>query len=497
MSAACRGFALLLALAFAAPAGAQPAEPSPGEPPARESSPVEPPPEAPEGEDYAIETVDTLATGAVELGVGASGRPGSAPSRRRRMSFHGDDVSGAVRDGSGDPLAGGTIDGRGRLGLISVGRMAPRWGRGLLLGAASDPWQRDALDRGSGARYRGRAGEGLMLRHRGRAGTEALYGRFGRRTIAGVRVRHGPLALGTLGDGRAAQSSLALARGRGECELAFDRRGGWRAEAVVERPLGEDGRDREGETAGVAVPPGAGGWTMSLRARAGTTGFTSLAEPARRGPSRALALGLDGPFAGVRMTALGALWHFRPGVSGGRAGFAVERPLAHHGAVALGIEEQRGTRRDAGSLTLATLAARAGALRQGWWGEWRGGMGKVSLGLRHESWGERPWARAVVRAVTTARLEARGPAGLDLGLTHSVYRVQRGESLYLPEVESDRLVLRALSGEGERTRVEARTPFAGGRVRAALHLAGSPARDRRPQWTLDWTRRARVRGRGR
>lgn len=477
MSGARGAVAVLVALCVAATARAQT---------------VEPPPEAPEGEDYAIETVDTLATGAVELGVGASGRPGSAPSRRRRMSFSGDDVSGAVRDGSGDPLAGGSIDGRGRLGLFSFGRLAPRWGRGLLLGAAGDPWQRDALDRGGGARYRGRAGEGLMLRHGGHAGMEALYGRFGRRTIAGVRVRHGPLALGTLGDGREAQSSLALVEGRGECELAFDRRGGWRAEAVVERPLGEGG---ENAADGFAVPPRA--WTMSLRARAGTTGFTSLAEPARRGPSRALAIGLDAPFAGMRMTALGALWHFRPGVSGARAGFAVERALAHHGAVALGIEEQRGTRRDAGSLTLATLAARASALRQGWWGEWRGGVGKVSLGLRHESWGERPWARAVVRAVTTARLEARGPAGLDLGLTHSVYRVQRGESLYLPEVESDRLVLRALSGEGERTRVEARTPFAGGRVRAALHLAGTQAGDRPTQWTLDWTRRARVRGRDR
>jgi hypothetical protein len=454
---------------------------------------VEPPPEAPEGEDYAIETVDTLAAGAVELGVGASGRPGSAPSRRRRMSFSGDDVSGAVRDGSGDPLAGGRIDGRGRLGLFSFGRLAPRWGRGLLLGAASDPWQRDALDRGSGARYRGRAGEGLMLRHGEDAGVDALYGRFGRRTVAGVRVHHGPVALGTLGDGRGAQTSLAVVRGRGECELAFDRRGGWRAEAVVERPLA--GHDLDSARAG--GPPRASGWTVGLRARGGTTGFVSLAEPARRGPSRAVAIGFDGPLAGLRMTALGALWHFRPGVSGARAGFAVERPLAHHGAVALGIEEQRGTRRDAGSSTLATLAVRAGSLRQGWWGEWRGGMGKVFLGLRHESWGERPWARAVVRAVTTARLEARGPAGLDLGLTHSVYRVQRGESLYLPEVESDRLVLRALSGEGERTRVEARTPFAGGRVRAALHLAGTQAADRRTQWTLDWTRRAQVRGRGR
>jgi hypothetical protein len=169
--------------------------------------------------------------------------------------------------------------------------------------------------------------------------------------------------------------------------------------------------------------------------------------------------------------------------------------LAHHGALAFGIEEQRGSRREPSpSTTLALAATRAGSLRQGWWAEWRGGEGMVTLGLRHEGWGERAWARDVVRAVTSARLEAHGPAGLELGITHTVFRVQRGESLYLPEIESDRLVLRALSGEGERTRIEARTPFAGGRVRAALHLASVSTRESRPQWTLDWTRRAQVRG---
>jgi hypothetical protein len=99
----------------------------------------------------------------------------------------------------------------------------------------------------------------------------------------------------------------------------------------------------------------------------------------------------------------------------------------------------------------------------------------------------------VVRSVTSARLEARGPAGLRLGVTHSVFRVKRGESLYLPEAETDRLMLRAVSGEGERTRVEVRSPFAGGQARAALNLAGAPERRARPQWTLDWTRKARLR----
>jgi hypothetical protein len=71
--------------------------------------------------------------------------------------------------------------------------------------------------------------------------------------------------------------------------------------------------------------------------------------------------------------------------------------------------------------------------------------------------------------------------------------VKRGESLYLREAESDRVVLRALTGEGVRTLIEARSPFAGGRVRAALHLTSASERRARAQWTLDWTRRARIR----
>ena len=122
-----------------------------------------------------------------------------------------------------------------------------------------------------------------------------------------------------------------------------------------------------------------------------------------------------------------------------------------------------------------------------------GCAGEMALGLRYERWGERPWARAVVRSVTSARFEARGPAGFRLGIVHSIHRVRRGESLYLPEAESDRLVLRAISGDGERTRIEARLPLAGGRARAALVLNTAPDRRARPDWTLDWTRRARLR----
>ena len=454
---------------------------------ASSAQPLEPPPEAPEGTDYVIEPADTLAEGDVELGVGAASRAGGAPARRRRVRFSGDDLSGAVREGSGDPLAGGSIDGRGGWGAFTAGRLAPRWGRGLLMGAAGDPWRRDALDRGPHAAFRGRAGEGVMLRRGTGDGFDLLYGRFSRRRLAGARVRHRSLTAGSLYDGRSdLQSSLALTRGAGDGELVWDRTGRWRAEVLMERALG-----------GIGGPPpdsGRTAWTVSARVRAGAGGFASLAESGRPGPARAMAVGLEGPVGRFRIRPVAALWRFRAGVAGARAGLAVERPLAHHGALALGFEEQRGARRDRGDAApLVPSGSRAEGLRQGWWGEWWSGTGEMALGIRHESWGERPWAHGVVRSVTSARLEARGPLSVRLGVAHSVYKVRRGESLYLPEAESDRLILRAVSGEGERTRIEARWPFAGGRVRAALHLNTVPDRRARPDWTLDWTRRARLR----
>jgi len=459
------------------------------------AEPLEPPAEAPEGVDYTVEPADTLDGGDVELGMAATGRAGSPPTRSRRVRFNGDGMSGALREGSGDPLAGGAVEGRSARGAITVGRLAPRWGRGLVLGAAGDPWQREPLDRGARAAYRGRAGDGVLLRPGRGERFEALYGRFGRQPLAGARLRHGGVALGGITDGRGrGQTSLALARGTGVTELAWDRRGRWRAEGVLDRSLE---RPAAAPIDTVADTPAAGprdGWMAGLRVRAGRGGFMSLAETGRAGPAQALAAALSGPVPGWRASLLGALWRFRPGVTGARASLAIDRPLAHHGSLALGVEEQRGARRDPGSSgPLAASGARPASLRQGAWGEWWSGDGPVALGLRHESWGERPWMRDGVRSVTSARIEARGPAGFQLAMTHSLYRVKRGESLYLPEAESDRLVLRALSGEGERTRIEARAPLGGGRMRAGLRLASTTESRARAQWTLDWTRRARIR----
>jgi hypothetical protein len=189
----------------------------------------------------------------------------------------------------------------------------------------------------------------------------------------------------------------------------------------------------------------------------------------------------------LRTEGIAALWRFRSGSGGTRAALEVERRLAHHGALAAGFEEQHGVRRDG--------SARPGEFRQGLWGEWRGGSQELGLALRSEVWGARPFGREAVRGLTAARLDARGPGGFSVRLTHSIYRVRRGESLYLPEPSSDRIVLRAVTGVGARTRVEMRAPGGGGWISGGLNLsvpAGRASAAPRPQWTLNWTRRART-----
>jgi len=161
--------------------------------------------------------------------------------------------------------------------------------------------------------------------------------------------------------------------------------------------------------------------------------------------------------------------------------------LAQHDALALGFEEQRGVRRLPAS---ANALARAGRPRQGLWGTWRGQSGGAALELHHETWGDR-FARHAVRTVSAARFESVPWPGTTLAIEHAAYRVKRGESLYLADAEGSRIVLRALTGCGGRTRLEVGLPAGGGRVRAALHLTGDRLRPR-SQWTLEWTRRARA-----
>ena len=152
------------------------------------AQPLEPPPEAPEGADYAAEPADSLEGGEFELGLGASGKAGGEVQRRRRIRFADEELSGTVREGPGDPLAGGSVEGRSGGGALTLGRLAPRWGRGLVVGSPADPWQGAPTDRGSRATFRGRAGEGALYRRGDRGGFELLAGRFARRDLGGLRL---------------------------------------------------------------------------------------------------------------------------------------------------------------------------------------------------------------------------------------------------------------------------------------------------------------------
>ncbi len=433
------------------------------------ADPVEPPPDAPEGVDYTLEPSDSLESGTLELGLGAEGRLGEGLRRRRRMRFSSDGMSGTLHEGVGDPLSGAAVELRGLGGRWSAGRLAPRWGRGLLLGATAEPWARTAL--ATESHPRARSGEGVWYRRESDAALGLMAGRFARRQIAGANLESHGLGVGALATGpHRAEAALWCARGAAESEIALDRIGRWRAEATLSRPIGS--------------------WRLAGGVRGGHPGYRPLAEPRRAGPARSLALSLARASRGIGMRGLAALWRFAPGVTGARAALEVDRRLAQHGGLAAGFEEQRGLRRlPAGGVS----AARGSGFRQGLWGEWRAGTPELSLALRHEAWGERPWARGSVREVSAVRVEARAPAGALVQVTHSVYRVRRGESLYLPEAEADRLVLRAVSGAGERTRVEIAAPAAGGRLRAALNVTVAAGQRPRPQWTVDWTRRARTR----
>ena len=93
-----------------------------------------------------------------------------------------------------------------------------------------------------------------------------------------------------------------------------------------------------------------------------------------------------------------------------------------------------------------------------------------------------------------ARAEFAAARGSRIALTHSVWLVQRGENLYLPEPQADRLVLRASSGAGSRTRAELRVPLPAGEVRLGVTVVtgGTRAGGTPPAWTVEWTRHSRL-----
>src|SRR5262245_28809147 len=111
---------------------------------------VEPPPEAGEG-DYTFERADSLGDAEVEVAFGAASRGGSELRRSQRVSFRGGGARGTLRDGD-EALSGGRVETPLAGGTLAAGRLAPRWGRGLVLGGAGVPWVFTAEDRGAGAR---------------------------------------------------------------------------------------------------------------------------------------------------------------------------------------------------------------------------------------------------------------------------------------------------------------------------------------------------------
>src|SRR5262249_47340744 len=148
----------------------------------------------------------------VEVSFSASGQPGRTVRRTRRLEFSADSLGGTLREGGGDPLAGAAVEGRTRDGRFAIGRLAPRWGRGLLLGAAAEPWSFVADDRGSGTQFRGRAGNGASYSGSNGIRYQALCGRFARKDLAGFCAGLGPIDFGAIGSRSAdLQTSVSAA----------------------------------------------------------------------------------------------------------------------------------------------------------------------------------------------------------------------------------------------------------------------------------------------
>ncbi len=434
--------------------------------------PAEPPADAPEDADYDVERPDSIGDGDIEVGLGVVANDGRHSTQRRRALFRSDSLGGAVRDGAGDDLAGSSLEGAAAGGRFGLGRSMPVWGRGLVLGDPREPW---------GWRERGtqRRSAGDVLWYRAGRGSHvgAWAGTAGRKQPAlgldaGARGANGGVVFDRRGISNASVWASRESGGSGGgAEFASDRRGRWRAETFAQR---RDGSAR------------LGGWV-----RAGHEAYRGAGDPRRAGPPLAVSARADVPLAhGTRLGLLGAWWRFAPGVPGARATLEVQQALPHHAGVVAGFEQQHGTRRDPAVVGRPAPEAR---FRQGAWAEWHGGAGPVSLAWRHEFWGERRWVRGEVRAVSTARIGVESPAGVGVRITYAAFRAVSGEHVYLPELEADRLVLRALAGDGERARVELRGPFAGGMVEAALNRTFVPPRAPRMQWTVEWTRRSRLR----
>jgi hypothetical protein len=429
--------------------------------------PLEPPSEAPLEADYVAEPADSIDTGTIVARYSFSGRNGGSVGRRRSLEYRGDSLDVAVRDGDDEPFAGGDLDARDSERDVRIGRISPRWGLGLALGTPAEPWSAAGVRGATPLAPRGRSGEGAWVTWRS-LGVEAGVGQFRKVPIGGLALRRGGAGFGIATDRTGSlRGSVGWEGDDAALEWALDRSGRWRGEAVVARATG------------------ASRWT--LRARGGHAAFHGLAEPVAAAPSRAVSAAIACRSRAVLAQAAAAAWSFGRETCGARAMLgATFRPAAGR-SLDVGWEEQHGLRR-----APATPPRVPRGMRQGTWVEWRGGGPALTLAVRHEVWGRQAFARSGVRRSLGAGVETRLPFGVELRVSHTVYRARSGETIYLPEHEADRWVLRALSGSGARTRLTVRVPCAGGSAQGELGLR--PVRgETRATWNLGWTRRVRVR----
>jgi hypothetical protein len=433
---------------------------------------IEPPEDAVPDRDYEDERADRLDPGVVELGYALS-QSGAGPLRRRRrvrVRVRERGLEAQVREGRADALSGAEIGARIGAGWIAAGRASPRWARGLVVGMPRDPWS-GTLELSEASRSRATAGDGVEYRRDGALPLELLAQRVRRTTFAGASVGGeaggaGVVVARTAARTRPPLASVWGARGPSDAELALDARGRWRADARLSP----------------ACDP-----RLALEARFGHESFEGAVPARTPRPALALATRFQSGSPPLSLALLAAWWRFRAAVTGARAALEVRAVLPHHDVLALGCEERHGARR----LPLAT--ARPEGFRQGAWLGWNGGDPRLAMRVRHEWWSARGGLRDLTRRVASAGLETRPLRSCELGVAIALYRTRGGEPQYLSEDEVDRRVLRALTGAGRRTRLQAGFPAAGGSVRAALTLAETGGRASPPQWTLDWTRRAHTR----
>ncbi|NOT34447.1 MAG: hypothetical protein HOP12_09785 [Candidatus Eisenbacteria bacterium] len=430
------------------------------------AEPVEPPTAGADASEVAYETADSLALDAVEVGFGADGQGSRLSRRRRRVRLKDGALDADVRSGENDPVAGAALRAAGLGGRLALGRVRPRWGCGLVLGAPREPWRSQLgvagteLDHDALRTLESRAvsGEGLRWSREGGRSYEAIGARIARREVAGVRGSWGPLAIGGVGDrGRSRRLSIATESRAHAAELALDRVGSWRGAIQLER------------TAAHRV--------ARLGFLAGHREFDAATTLGVRGPSRAVTFELLTRSRVLAWRGLLSAWSFGGERAGSRMALELAPVLPHASTLSIGFEEQRGTRRDRSD---------DDAWRQAGWGEWWSAPGPLRLAIRSEVWGARPFARALTRSLSSVRIEARPGAGLEVALAHSAYRTTRGDRVWLPESDTDRLVLRSRAGSGRRTRLEVGAPGFGGRLRASLAL-DETARHTQPHWSLDWT----------